>query len=100
MLKDHGGVSIQLSEMGDFFRVELLRSSVDSDGEKRTHLRSVARNLPEDLPVSLHEKLPVKLSALQQTIVSNMSVNPDITYDRLAALTGKSERPFEAISIN
>jgi len=90
MLKDHGGVSIQLSEMGDFFRVELLRSSVGSDGEKRTHL-------PEDLPVKLHEKLPVKLSTLQQTIVSNMSVNPDITYDRLAALTGKSR---EAIRSN
>jgi predicted HTH transcriptional regulator len=73
MLKDHGGVLIQLSEMGDFFRVELLRSSVGSDGEKKTRLQ---------------EKYP----ALQQTIIENMSANSDITYAQLMALTGKSQK--------
>ncbi len=76
MLKDHGGVLIQLSEMGDFFRVELLRSSVRSDGEKKTRLQ---------------EKLQEKYPALQQTIIENMSANPDITYAQLMALTGKSQ---------
>jgi ATP-dependent DNA helicase RecG len=85
-LKDHGGVSIKLSEMGDFFRVELLRSSVGSDGKKKTRLQ-------EKLQERLQEKFPV----LQQTIIENMSANPDITYARLVALTGKSQ---EAIRRN
>jgi hypothetical protein len=50
-----------MRKMGDFFRVELMRSSVGSDGEKKTRL-----------PEALQEKFPI----VQQMIIENIPEFP------------------------
>jgi ATP-dependent DNA helicase RecG len=66
------------SEMGDYFRFELVQSPL-----KRS----------EKLP----EKLPEKLSDLQKAIVLQMRSDPKVTYGQLAKTTKKSR---EAIRKN
>lgn len=62
-----------LSEVGDFFRVELTASS--------TKL--------ERLHEKLHEKLHENLSELQKNIIVSMLKDPKITHTQLSAILGK-----------
>lgn len=80
-LKDYPEIAIELSEIGDFFRIELLLS--------------ISKDLKKD--TGEPEKLPEKLSDLQQVIIDKMLANPKVTYLQLASIRGKSK---EAIRKN
>jgi len=66
ILKDFPEVLFDLSQVGDFFRVEVMSVSVK------------AENLPGNLPET------------QQDIIKNILTNPKVTYDELADITGKT----------
>lgn len=78
ILKDHLGISCKLSEMGDFFRIELAYD-----------ITNVSK-LPEKLPEKWSEKWSEKLPPLQKIIVENMLKDPSVTYAQLVDLTDKS----------
>jgi ATP-dependent DNA helicase RecG len=84
-LKAYPDVGYEISEMGDFFRIEVAHATV-RDLKKRD-------GLPETLPVKLPETLP----DLQKSIVLQMRSNPKVTYDQLAKANQKSR---EAIRKN
>ena len=84
-LKAYPDVGYEISEMGDFFRIEVAHATV-KDLKTRD-------GLPETLPVKLPETLP----DLQKSIVLQMRSNPKVTYDQLAKANQKSR---EAIRKN
>ncbi|WP_155315221.1 winged helix-turn-helix transcriptional regulator [Desulfosarcina alkanivorans] len=88
-LKAYPDVGYEISEMGDFFRIEVVQAT-EKDLKNRV-------GLPEKLPGKLPGKLPEKLSDLQRSIVAQMQSNPKIAYDQLAKATQKSR---EAIRKN
>jgi ATP-dependent DNA helicase RecG len=81
-LKDHPGISYKLSEMGDFFRIELAYDMAN--------VSKLPENLPEKWSENLPEKGSEKLPPLQKIIVGNMLKDPSVTYAQLADLTDKS----------
>jgi ATP-dependent DNA helicase RecG len=77
-LQGYPEIEYEISEMGDYFRFELVQSQ-----SKRSE--------------KLSEKLPEKLPDLQKAIVLQMRSDPKVTYDQLAKTTKKSR---EAIRKN
>jgi len=75
MLADYPGVSFSISETGDFFKVEMRHTPT------KTPIKPKA-GLPENLP----ENLPV----IQKQIIENILIDPKITYNELADITGKT----------
>jgi len=77
ILKNFPEVLFNISEVGDFFRVELTASSIKLE--------------------RLHEKLHENLSELQKNIIVSMLKDPKISHTQLSAILGKSR---EAIRKN
>jgi len=75
MLTDYPGVSYSISEPGDFFKVEMRHTPTKSPLKAKTDL---PENLPENLP------------ATHKQIIENMLINPKVTYNELADITGKT----------
>ncbi len=66
-MADYPGVSFNISETGDFFKVEM-------------------RHTPTKTPIKLKPDLPV----IQKQIIENILIYPKITYNELADFTGKT----------
>jgi len=75
MLTDYPGVSYSISEPGDFFKVEMRHTPTKSPLKTKVNL---PENLPRNLPVS------------HKQIIENMLMNPKVTYNELADITGKT----------
>ena len=73
MLIDYPGVSYSISEPGDFFKVEM-------------------RHTPTKSPLKAKADLPENLPATHKQIIENMLMNPKVTYNELADITGKPEK--------
>ncbi len=71
MLTDYPGVSYSISEPGDFFKVEM-------------------RHTPTKSPLKAKADLPENLPATHKQIIENMLMNPKVTYNELADITGKT----------
>ncbi len=71
MMADYPGVSFNISEAGDFFKVEMRHTPT------KTHIK-LKTDLPENLPV------------IQKQIIENILIDPKITYNELADITGKT----------
>jgi ATP-dependent DNA helicase RecG len=75
MLTDYPGVSYSISEPGNFFKVEMRHTPTKSPIKAKADL---PENLPENLP------------ATHKQIIENMLMNPKVTYNELADITGKT----------
>lgn len=96
-LRGYPEVTYFLEEMGDFFKVDIVRpASAEPAGRLRPRTGQI-QDLPENLPEHLPENLPEKLSDLQADIIGKMSSDPKVTYMQLAQMTGRSK---EAIRHN
>ncbi|MDL1959589.1 MAG: winged helix-turn-helix transcriptional regulator [Deltaproteobacteria bacterium] len=75
MLRDYPGISYSISEPGDFFKVEMRHTPAKSPLKAKADL---PENLPENLPET------------HKQIIENMLMNPKVTYNELADITGKT----------
>ena len=75
MMADYPGVSFNISETGDFFKVEM---------------RHPPTKTPIKLKADLPENLPENLPVIQKQIIENILIDPKITYNELADITGKT----------
>ena len=75
MMADYPGVSFNISETGDFFKVEMRHTPTKTPIKPKTDL---PENLPENLPV------------IQKQIIENILIDPKITYNELADITEKT----------